>query len=163
MKRAFMASLVLVASLLAVPTGAHAQVSGSQNFLVIFHNEEPGRVIATGTINAVGTVVDISVDEGPGNTARTHTSFVFPSGRLFLTLSFTFDTTVDPRTCVRTSSLRGTFQVTGGDGAFSDASGDGSLKGGGHGVSLRTVSGCAESEIASVDTAYLSSRAFSAA
>ena len=128
MKKPFAAVLVATSILVGVPGTAAAETTGSQNFRVI--NVGPpsneGRVVATGIATGVGTAV---TPQGQGPTPFP-ALIVLDDGTLFLTITPTGNEfQFDPRTCILSGPFFGTYEVTGGTGEFSGATGGGVFRG----------------------------------
>jgi len=134
---------VLAIGLLAWAGPAAADPGANQRFTIISSGsdvEAPGRVIASGVINGVGTDITLSESESGGKD-----QFVFPGqGDLFLTRTDDpgGSNSFDVRSCVGRFSGSGTFQITGGTGRFVGASGSGTYTFRGT-VVARTAQGCA--------------------
>ncbi|MDQ4098164.1 MAG: hypothetical protein M3144_09890 [Actinomycetota bacterium] len=111
-----------------MPGSASAAVAGNQDFLVVFAGPPgtPGRVGASSAYAGVGTVTTPE-----GQPPRPFPAvFSFPQGQLFLTITPTGSAlSFDPQTCVIAGPIFGTYQVTGGTGQFSGASGGGTFEG----------------------------------
>lgn len=142
-----MAGVWLSLALLAAP--AHA-ATGSQTFRIVFsgdpRNEPPGRVFATGVVNAIGTDVTIAQDPNPDGSETNTERFTFPGGTITVRATDpggTFD--LNPVTCVATTgTTTGVFTVIGGTGAYAGASGGGTFTGRGLAIFDRVAGGCSE-------------------
>ncbi len=125
----FLGSMVgAVILLVGFPNAGLAQTAGPQDFLVVFAGPpgSTGSVVATGTFTGRGTVV---TPEGQRPTPFPAV-FTFPQGTLFQTISPTGNRLqFDPRSCVLSGPIFGTYQVTGGTGQFVGASGSGTFRG----------------------------------
>jgi len=105
-------------------TGAH-RAAGHQKFLLISTNpnsEDGGPIAATGPIHAKG--VDKVVSD-------TKDKFVFPAGTLVIKhkpAKGSQHDSFDPTTCLFTFTERGSWKVTKGTGAYSNAEGSGTYK-----------------------------------
>lgn len=135
--KALGAILVAVVALTGMSGTALAQSGGNQRFILVYagpytaEGGAPGRVVAFGPITGAGDIVDESfeVDEETG-TFTVVSRLVFPEGDVVLTGKGEEDFfTFDPRTCVGRSRFSGTFEVTGGTGAFEGATGSGTFTG----------------------------------
>ena len=150
MRRAAFALATVCFALIGVSGVAWGQTTGAQTFFV-YAAGPPGAartVAAAGPISGVGAVLIGSSEPGPGGTTIQHTTWVFPEGSLFVTLTLTFRNTFDPQLCIQTSNLTGTWQITGGTGRYSGATGSGTISGPNSGYFTRTPEGCSS-------TAYL--------
>ncbi len=124
---------------LAVPGGvAWAQRSGAQRFTIICNGSEgaPCQVVASGVINGKGK----DVETGPHSD-----TFIFPGGKLFSTHTDNEGAhRFNEQSCTGTVKISGTFQITGGTGAYKGASGSGRYRGVVHFRAQRTANGCDE-------------------
>lgn len=109
---------------------ASAQTNG-QRFTVTGSGQlQDLRVVAAGTINAVGTDLPLGDEEDPQTgTVTLQDKFVFPKGSLFVTSVGKIQFTFNPRTCVRSNTFSGTYEITGGTGAYEGITGTGSFSG----------------------------------
>ena len=142
--RRFTATAVIVLGLLAATCGsASSAASGNnQRWTVVTTPGDPTRVFAQGALNAVGTVVDVLI-LNPDGTFDNHATQNFPDGTLFYHGAGTYRITVNTRTCRGEGDVVGPFDITGGTGAYTGASGKGLAL-----ISLtfmfdRTPTGCA--------------------
>ncbi len=125
---------------------AWAQTAANQRFTVVFIGGAPGRVVASGVINGVGTDITESSTVLPNGDIATEERLIFPAGQLFVTTrgtpgAFEFN----PRTCVGSFTSTGTAEVTGGTGRYAGASGEGTFQVQGYFVGGRTATGeCSE-------------------
>jgi hypothetical protein len=103
---------------------ASAEKSNKQKWLVLTRTGEPTKVVATGTINASGTVID-TLTLHPDGTFDNLATQMFPDGNLFYHGAGSFQLSVNPRTCIGEGDVVGPFQITGGTGAYAGASGEG--------------------------------------
>ncbi|MDQ3898272.1 MAG: hypothetical protein M3326_13680 [Actinomycetota bacterium] len=120
-----MAAVILVVGL-ASP--ALAETGGGQDFFVVFAGPpgSTGSVVATGAFTGAGTVVTPEGQPPAGFPAV----LTFPQGTLVLGISPTGNGfQFDPRSCVVSGPIFGTYQVTGGTGQFLGASGSGTFQG----------------------------------
>ena len=126
-RRAFALPGAIALALAAVFAPAAAGASGSQteHFIILSTDPAPNAkaiVVATGPIHAQG--IDITV-------TPTRDRFEFPRGAITVlhhTTKGTSKDTFDPVTCYGTHTENGTYQVTGGTGAYDDARGHGTYK-----------------------------------
>jgi hypothetical protein len=103
------------------PAGAE---NVEQRWLVLTNPGKPTKVVATGVLNASGTVTDVLV-LNPDGTFDNFATQTFPDGNLLDHGQGTFAITVDPRTCIGEGDVVGPFEITGGTGAYEGASGEG--------------------------------------
>ncbi len=126
-RRMVLAAVVLASvAVAAFPGAAHAAVAGPQRFVVVSAGA-PGAartVYAAGVMNAVGTETILSNPAGVATLRWT-----FPEGTLHVTGHYSFQSHLDPQTCLRTITLNGTWQITSGTGRFAGASGGGTFSG----------------------------------
>ena len=139
-RRAVLACTVAVAFLIGLPDAALAQTKTDQRFHVISAGPPGAKriVVANGVISGVGTEV---IESNPPGAATLR--WTFPDGTLFVTTNYTFTNVLDPRTCHRTVTLKGTWEITGGTGAFAAATGSGEFSGTNRIHLSRTADGCA--------------------
>ena len=137
------AVLVMV---VATPGPASAREPGAQELTVViaqdFGAEQPAfsRVVASGVVNGVGTDVFRPSGEGGPNS---YSTYVFRAGTLSITTTATaFDVRPLGSSCVATFTATGTWEVTGGTGAYQGATGHGTLTVRGTMASARTPDGC---------------------
>ena len=138
-RKALVAVTVVAAFLGALPGPALGQTQTNQRFRVVSAGP-PGAqrtVIANGVITGVGTEVITSNPQGVATVTWT-----FPEGSLSVTINFTFDSTFDPRSCQRRLTLTGTWEITGGTGEFSGATGGGDFSGTNRIVLRHSSGGC---------------------
>ena len=109
---------------LAGPAGAASAETGEQRWLVLTRPGEPSRVVATGAVDAVGTVVD-TFTLNPDGTFDNLATQVFPDGTLSYHGAGTFAFELDPARCVGVGDVVGPFEITGGTGEYAGASGGG--------------------------------------
>lgn len=142
-----MAGLSLGLLLLAAP--AHA-ATGAQTFKIIFTGDPragtPGKVVAFGVINAVGTDETIAQDPHPDGSETDTDLLTFRGGTVTIVDTDpggTFD--FDPRSCTaRIGTDAGTFTVSGGTGRYAGASGGGTFTARGLVTFARVGGECAE-------------------
>ena len=129
-----------VMGMVAGQTPVLAQTVANQQFTVVSAGTlgAARTVIARGVFNSFGTEVIESNPPG-ASTVR----WIFPEGTVFVTNTYTADIVLDPVTCLRTVTLSGTWEVTGGTGLFSGASGSGTFSGPNRILLTRTPEGCA--------------------
>jgi hypothetical protein len=118
------AAAVGVLCILAGQTGLASADTTNQRWLVLTRPGEPTHVVATGVVNASGTVSDV-LTLNPDGTFDNLATQMFPDGNLFYHGAGTFALTLDPRTCHGAGDVVGPFQITGGTGAYEGASGEG--------------------------------------
>ena len=142
------AGAVLLA--VATPGPASAREPGAQNLTVVvvqdFGAEQPAfsRVVASGVVNGVGTDVFRPSDEGDPSS---YSTYVFRAGTLSITTTPTsFDVRPLGSSCVATFTATGTWEITGGTGAYQGATGQGTLTVRGTMASPRTPDGCSETD-----------------
>jgi len=141
--RRLTAAMVGALCILAGQTGLASADTHDQRWLVLTRPGEPTHVVATGTVTASGTVIDV-LTLNPDGTFDNFATQVFPDGNLFYHGAGTFVFTLDPRTCHGNGDVVGPFQITGGTGAYEGASGEGVAL-----ISLRlyfdkTATGCSQ-------------------
>ena len=139
-----MASLVLI----GFQHAASAE-TGTQRFHVIYAGPlEPNipptaTVIAHGVINGKGYEQPLSQRPGPEpNTIEATNAFVFPEGTLFFTFTASVESRFNARTCRGFNRFTGTWTITGGTGAYADATGEGTFRGHSIPSGQRTADGC---------------------
>ena len=108
----------------ASSTASSANSDNAQRWLLLSKPGEPTKVVATGTINAQGTAVDV-LTLHPDGTFDNDATQMFPDGTLLEHSSGTFTFKLDPKTCHAKGDVVGTFVVTGGTGAYAGATGQG--------------------------------------
>lgn len=127
-------AIVLLGACLVIPSasagGHQGGHHGVQRFMFLGTDASregtPAIVVATGPIHAKGTDVVIS---------ETEDKLVFPDGTVSLTHDpKTSGDSFDPVTCLFRFRERGTYQVTGGTGAYEGATGRGTYRVKGFGV-----------------------------
>lgn len=133
---------VLAAAALMVGIAEPASAAtGAPRFTVVFAGPEgqPGRVFATGVVNAVGS--------NPASLGEQ--VLVFPQGDQVLSTEFTGGSGgFNPLSCVGRGTSNGTFVVTGGTGQFASATGSGTFTGSGTTIARRLPEGgCSESDV----------------
>jgi hypothetical protein len=124
MRRAIAFAVGVLGLVLAQVSPATAATSGTQNWVVITTPGAPTRVVASGVLNAAGTVTD-ALTLNPNGTFDNLAVQTFPNGTLTYHGMGTFTLTVDPRSCVGRGDVVGPFQITGGTGAYAGATGSG--------------------------------------
>ena len=144
MRKSLFAVMTACVSLASHSGVAHAETASPQVFVVyaVGAPGTPRTVVAAGAINAVGTVIIGGSQPGPGGSLLQQTTWVFPQGSLFVTLTYTSTTTIDPQLCSSTSHLTGTWQITGGTGQYSGATGSGTISGPNSAYFTRDAEGC---------------------
>jgi hypothetical protein len=123
-------SAVIAATTAAVVGGTgiaiaatHSATTGTETFQMMTTSgtSSTSSVIASGVFTAPGT----DHESTTGNTA----SFVFPNGTVSVKHSRgTGKQSLDPKTCLLTVNLHGTYTLTGGTGAYAGISGNGTYK-----------------------------------
>lgn len=136
-RRIILTAVVAALAVTAFPGAALAQ-TGNQRFVSVTAGHPGGArtVVAAGVINGVGTEV---IESNPPGIVTLR--WIFPDGTLFVTGSYTFDVHVDPRTCLRTVALAGTWEITGGTGRFEGATGSGTFSGSNRILGTRAADG----------------------
>jgi hypothetical protein len=124
MRRAIAFAVGVLSLLVTQVSPATAATSGEQNWVVITTPGAPTRVVASGLVNAAGTVTDV-LTLNPNGTFDNFAVQTFPNGTLNYHGMGTFTTTVDPRSCVGRGDVVGPFVITGGTGAYAGAGGSG--------------------------------------
>jgi hypothetical protein len=121
-----MASAVAVLGLVLTGVSpATAATSGDQNWVVITTPGSPTRVVASGVLNAAGTVTDFLTLNFTNGTFDNFAVQAYPNGTLSYHGMGTFTLTIDPRSCIGRGDVVGPFVITGGTGAYTGASGSG--------------------------------------
>ena len=128
--RKILASAVTVAAAAALAGGAglaaasaHTAVSGTENFQMMTTSatSPTDSVIASGVFTAPG----VDHESQSNNTAK----FVFSNGTVSLKHSPGKGTqSMNPKTCLLTVNFHGTYTLTGGTGAFTGITGNGTYK-----------------------------------
>jgi hypothetical protein len=121
---------------------AHA-ASDNQRFIVHFAGADnsPGRVVAVGPIEGIGSVVDSDYHPGPGDSFIAKTTLSLPGGTVVLTVRGTHSDTFDPRTCIGSFTDQGQFTIAEAPGGMA---GTGRVTSRGWFFAPRTDQGCAE-------------------
>jgi hypothetical protein len=122
--RRFLGAAVVVLCILAGQSSSALADSTNQRWLVLTRPGVPTQVVATGILNARGTVTDVFI-LNPDGTFDNLATQAFPDGNLFYHGAGTFELTVNPRTCIGEGNVDGPFEITGGTGAYEGASGEG--------------------------------------
>ena len=128
--RKILASAVTVAAAATMLGGAglaaastHTGVSGTENFqmMTTSGNNSAASVIASGVFTAGG----VDHESQTGNTA----TFTFSNGTVSLTHSRgTGSQSLNPKTCLLTVDLHGTYKLTSGTGSYAGITGNGNYK-----------------------------------
>lgn len=135
-------------TVLGLQTAAQAE-TGRQRFHITyvgpfsFANPPARSVTAVGPIQGKGSEQFIS--EGPGpepGTFVTTTELVFPEGSVVLTLTSTGELRLNARACIGFNKATGTWVIAGGTGAYTGATGEGTMKGTNILSAKRTDQGC---------------------
>jgi hypothetical protein len=133
---AMSAALVLAAS-------AGARTTHVQRFTLYTANEHgrdlPVAVRASGAVEAVGTETQTETDAAGGQV--NHVTLHFPNGTIRLVAPERFAWKLDFRSCSATASGGGTFTITGGTGAYRDATGKGAFVSRGVALGARSADG----------------------
>ncbi len=124
MRKAVAIAIGALGLVLAGAGPAAAQTSGEQNWVVITTPGAPTKVVASGVLNAVGTVRDF-LTLNPNGTFDNLAVQTFPNGTLNYHGMGTFKISFDPRTCLGRGDVIGPFVITGGTGAYAGATGSG--------------------------------------
>ncbi len=128
MRKTVVAAIVAGIALVGFPGGAAAQTTGRQTFTLSQIGDQPeATVYATGPIRGVGR--DIVVNEEFDDEAGTFVSediLRFPDGDVFVTFTGQAAFDFNPDTCVGKFSGTATYEITGGTGRYTGASGSGS-------------------------------------
>ncbi|MDQ4132900.1 MAG: hypothetical protein M3179_06740 [Actinomycetota bacterium] len=135
-----MALVLGAVALTALPEAALGQTATNQWFRVVSAGP-PGAartVIANGVITGVGTEV---IESNPSGVATV--KWTFPDGTVSVRIDFTFAGDLNPTTCLRTLTLKGTWEITGATGAYAGATGGGDFSGTNRILLSRTENGCA--------------------
>ena len=101
------------------------------------------RLTAMGPIEGRG--IDLLISQGPGpepNTFESAGQMVFPEGTLFLAYTGTFEFRFNARACRATTTVSGSWVITGGTGAYTGATGQGTFEGRNILTGERTPDGC---------------------
>jgi hypothetical protein len=122
--RKFTVAALCTLSMLAGPGAALSAETNAERWLVLTNPGKPTMVVATGALNARGTVTDVFI-LNPDGTFDNLATQAFPDGNLFYHGQGTFDLTVDARTCHGEGEVFGPFEITGGTGAYAGATGAG--------------------------------------
>lgn len=130
--------------LLSLAVTASAATTRSQTFSVYAAGppDTTRTVVASGPITGIGSVVVGQDVAGPKGTRIANTTWVFDDGSVFVTLTYTFRSSFDSRSCVARSYLRGTWRITGATGQYAGATGSGTFSGPNDGYYTPTASGC---------------------
>lgn len=146
--RRILASAVTVAAAATVIGGAglaaastHTGVSGTENFQMMTTSatSTTDSVIASGVFTAPG----VDHENQSNNTAK----FVFSNGTVSLKHSpGTGTQSENPKTCLLTVNLHGTYTLTGGTGAYAGITGSGTYKLSILGIGARSGGKCSNSQ-----------------
>ena len=124
MRKFVAATLGALCVLAALGSPASADQDNSQRWVVLTRPGGPTEVIATGTVNAIGTVVD-TLYLFPDGTFDNYAIQSFPAGKLYYHGQGTYELSVNARTCIGKGDVVGPFEITGGEGAYAGATGGG--------------------------------------
>ncbi len=135
-------ALVMVTAGLGMAAPAVAESAVNQRFTVVAAPPAPDRVVASGVINDTGTDSK-TVRPGPGGTLTITATWSFRKGTLFVVahgkvISEDTNTSV----CIRTEQVGGTFEVTGGAGAYQGVTGGGTFTAHNVFIGTRSNQGC---------------------
>lgn len=131
MKRLIGLALGLFA-LVTLPGTAQAQSAGDLKLVLVFAGCEgdPGRVVLTDPITAVGVDIPQSFRQNPDGTFAFESLMLLADGTLRITGDGRIESfDVDPRTGVARFSFTGNFEIVEGTGALKGASGSGTFAG----------------------------------
>ena len=106
-------------------------------------NPPARKLTAVGPIEGRG--IDLLISQGPGpepNTFESAGQMVFPEGTLFLAYTGTFEFRFNAHACRATTTVSGDWVITGGTGAYTGATGQGTFKGRNILTGERTPDGC---------------------
>ena len=146
--KAVTAAVMLAVTVLGSQETALAE-TGRQRFHITyagpfsFVDPPARRVTAVGPIQGRGYEQFIS--EGPGpepGTAVSTTELAFPDGSVFLTVTSMGETRFNARACIGFNTATGTWVITGGTGAYTGATGQGTYEGRNILSARRTADGC---------------------
>lgn len=98
--------------------------AGDERWFVLTTPGEPTHVVATGALAGAGIVIDL-LRLNPDGSFDNEATQVFANGTLYYHGAGTFQLTLDPATCIGEGRVNGPFHITGGTGAYQDASGEG--------------------------------------
>lgn len=128
MKKTLVAAIVVGIALVGFAGPASAQTTGRQTFVLSQVGDQPeATVFAAGPIRGVGT--DIVVNEEFDDEAGTFVSedvLRFRGGDVFVTFTGEAVFEFDPVRCIGRLSGTATYEITGGTGRYTGASGSGS-------------------------------------
>ena len=134
--RKIAAGMAMLAIACTVHIGAASAASDDarttrQNFSVTGNGQlEALRVVAAGALHATGTDIPRGDEEDPENGQLTlHDEFVFADGSLFVSATGPVTFGFDPRSCIRLNTFEGSYEITGGTGAYGGVTGGGSYQG----------------------------------
>jgi hypothetical protein len=119
----------------------HTAVSGTENFQMMTTSgtSSSASVIASGMFTAPG----VDHEHNKANTA----TFVFSNGTVSLKHSpGTGQQSFDPKTCLLTVNLHGTYKITGGTGSYAGITGSGNYKLSILGIAARSGGKCTQSQ-----------------
>lgn len=128
-----------------LPSPAHAATAGAETITGVFvdlRGDIHFPLIARGPLTAVG--YDEPLESEPGDTPDLYRDrMVFPQGSvLFVHRRDVNVIDLDPETCVATTRLHGTWEISEGTGALAGATGSGTVTGSGHGIAQRVDGQC---------------------
>ena len=146
--KAVTAAVMLAVTVLGSQETALAE-TGRQRFHITYAGpfdpaDPPARpVIAVGPIE--GRAIDLLISQGLGpepNTFESAGQMVFPEGTLFLAYTGTFEFRFNAHACRATTTVSGNWVITGGTGAYTGATGQGTFRGRNILTGKRTPNGC---------------------
>ncbi|MDQ6949749.1 MAG: hypothetical protein M3256_26760 [Actinomycetota bacterium] len=136
-------------------TGSAGAASSTETFRFVLTGDPaamtPGRVVATGQVNAAGTVQAIAHQENADGTSTDTEILALPSGTINFndtTTSESFD--LNPVSCVASVRTGGRYVIQGGTGTYATAVGRGTFTGHGVIVFRRSGTGCSQEVTAAV-------------
>ncbi|MGI9120845.1 MAG: hypothetical protein ACR2G7_12120 [Acidimicrobiales bacterium] len=121
------ALVVVVTAGLGMAASAVAESAVNQRFTVVAAPPAPDRVVASGVLNDTGTDSK-TVQPGPGGTLTITATWSFHKGTLFVVAhGKVISQDTNTSACIRTERVGGTFEITGGDGAYQGVTGGGTF------------------------------------
>jgi hypothetical protein len=144
MRKTFALVAGVVLLLTSQASAAVAQTSGAQRMMIESREGTATRVEATGAITDRGTVVDTLVLDPLTGIFSNHAVMTLSAGTLSFEDAGIAQLTLDPRTCVGQGHFVAPFNVTGGTGAYANASGSGTVIGDLTFIFDRTANGCSQ-------------------
>lgn len=136
-------------------TGFAGAASNTEAFRFVLTGDPaamtPGRVVATGQVNAVGTVQAIAHQENADGTSTDTELLTLPGGTINFNdtaTSESFD--LNPVSCVASARSGGRYVIQGGTGTYAGAVGEGAFTGRGVILFRRAGTGCSQDVAAAV-------------